>query len=153
MRRGTAAFLLLALVGCTSTYAPAVEDAGVYEVVFARMIAEYDALPEQFDDPVGRTYCLAFQSSPGADYRAFGTEFMTRFAAHQNVRPAGYCRNHGGRWMVVSRIERQDDGATASVWSLSKVTSRSGYATCLNTLQRVGSMWKAQDCKDGRIYN
>jgi hypothetical protein len=124
----------------------------VYDALFSDLIAKYDAMPEQFDDPIGRVYCLAFQSSPGAAYRPFDSSFMSRFSTHPNIRPAGYCRTHDARWMVVNRVEWNAE-SSASVWSLSKVTSRSGYATCRNLLQLERTTWRVVNCVDGAVFN
>jgi len=152
MSRMIPAVLSAVLLGCVTTYTPPPDAAGLYSKVFAKMIQEYDSMPEQFDDPVGRTYCLAFQHGPGAPYRRFDHQFMSRFAQTPHVRSADYCVSRPGRWMVVSSIQKTNEGV-AEVWSLSKVTSRTGYSTCLNPAERDGSDWQIGPCKDGRIYD
>ena len=126
---------------------------GLREAALRTLIARYDALEEQFDDPVGRRYCLAFDETVEAEGRRVDPDFLERFTDHGNVHPRGWCRRHAGRVLSVGPIEWIGPGE-ARVWSFSWVESRPGGADCLLRMTKEEGGWRAgEGCEGGLIYD
>lgn len=156
-RRVVSGLLALMAVGCTVARSPSPgcgeEDLRIREAVMRHLIETYDALPPQFDDPVGREYCLGFDFEVDAKGTRAPAEFLERFAENGRVHPLAWCERNSGRLLSVGPLACSD-AISAQAWSFSWVESRPGGSNCLHRLSKKDGQWTVENgCLGGMIYN
>jgi hypothetical protein len=128
-------------------------DSSIQERVLKGLIHDYDQLERQFDDPVGRNYCLAFDAGLQEVGRPPDAAFMVRFDSHPQVHTLGWCQQNQGRILSVGPV-KWTSTKTAEVWSFSWVESRPSGSDCLHRVQLEGSTIEVDpDCIEGNVYN
>lgn len=134
---------------------PACEQQGfeIREATVRQLLESYDAMEEQFDDPVGRRYCLGFDFNLETAGRPVPGEFLERFDDHPHVYPLEWCDRNHGRLISVGPVHCVSS-EKAEIWSFSWVESRPGGSDCLHTVEWTPAGWKVADgCRRGKIYN
>lgn len=153
----TTLHLLLLGLSCSSQRAATdpcrSETLTIYEIILRELIKNYDALPPQFDDPVGREYCLGENFLLGREGVAARIELRQRFSTNQHVHPLDWCEAGRGRLLSVGPMTCLGPNR-AEVWSYSWMKSRPGGSDCLHALAFARDGWRvAAGCLKGRIYN
>lgn len=127
------------------------EELKIREAVVRHLLRIYDEMEPQFDDPVGRRYCLGFDFRLGKGGKAAPLEFVQRFSDHPNVHSFEWCTANDGRVVSVGPV--QCKSTRAEVWSFSWVESRPGGTDCRHAVIRRNSGWEVQEgCLQGLIY-
>jgi hypothetical protein len=129
------------------------EELEIREAVVRHLLRLYDEMEPQFDDPIGRRYCLGFDFRLGSAGKAAPAEFVERFSGHPDVHGLDWCATNDGRVLSVGPVQCKAS-TRAEVWSFSWVGSRPGGTDCRHAVVRHGSGWEVQaGCLQGLIYD
>lgn len=125
----------------------------IRETVYKELIKHYDHMEPQFDDPLGRRYCLALDFRLRERGRPAPATLLSTFSDHPHVHGLAWCQENDGRILSVGPINCVTP-TQAEVWSFSFVPSRSGGSECLHTVVLLQDKWKTlPGCSKGGIYN
>jgi len=158
MRRQLGCLLLMlagsgCLVPSRANHACHQQEAEIREVVARKLISQYDSLPPQVDDPIGRNYCLGFDFSLERQGRAAPLSFVGHFADNPRVHPLSWCQENDGRLVSVGPVQCKGR-SKAHVRSFSWVRQRPGGGDCTHLVLRADNEWiVGPGCLDGLVYN
>lgn len=120
---------------------------------FSHLISNYESLPPQFDDPVGREYCLALDRTLESEGTPAPDSILEEFSHNSSVHSLDWCQDNRGRVISVGPIDCTVSDV-ARVWSFSWVDSRPGGSDCLHQVTRTQAGWVVQQgCLEGLICN
>jgi len=125
----------------------------VRKAILDYLIRTYDELPPQFDDPVGRNYCLGFDFRFDQAGTAPPEEFVRQFSGHPRVHALEWCEQNAGRLISVGPITCENK-MKVRAWSFTWIESRPGGSDCLHELEKTNKGWKLEaGCLKGKVYN
>jgi hypothetical protein len=81
------------------------EELEIREAVVRHLLRLYDEMEPQFDDPIGRRYCLGFDFRLGSAGKAAPAEFVERFSGHPDVHGLDWCATNDGRVLSVGPVQ------------------------------------------------
>lgn len=147
--------LVLVFAGCSAIAGGQTscrsEDLEIREAVARHVVATYDGLPHQIDDPIGRRYCLGFNFRIDKEGETPPPGFLARFS-HPGIHGLEWCDDHDGRLLSVGPV-RCVSATEARVWSFSWLESRPSGTECLHVVLKTERGWEVQEgCNQGLIY-
>lgn len=129
------------------------EKSAIQATLFTHMLSVYDNLPPQFDDPMGREYCLGVDFELGTTGRSADKSLLERFAHRLDIHELKWCDKRRGRLVSVGPIDCRGP-KEAAVETFSWVWSRPSGAQCLLKVFHAEGTWRVSDgCLQGGVFN
>jgi len=103
------AAVALTFIGCTSFPRSGLHRTAAISA-FRSLVSEYNALPAQFDDPVGRQYCLGFSTGVRARVRVVPPAILAALNDQPGVQSPDWCGANPHRVLALGPVARISSG-------------------------------------------